>query len=156
MNEEEYQTALERCGGRQEILEKVQRRQWMRRWREVYARALHAATGSWKLGQFDWHVFSYPYARALNGDEAVLAYEEEQPKVLLICPEYEELFPAARLVVAKRKPNFRQEGGDVYVFPDDLSWTVAFTHEEPARLGPYFSRREWIEDRPPRRPRSRP
>jgi hypothetical protein len=155
MTEEEYQTALERCGGSQEILDRKKRWHWMQRWREVYASALHAATGSWKLGKFDWHVFSHPYARALNGQKAMLAYEEERPKVLLICPEYEVL-PAVRLLVAKRKPSFRQESGDVYVFPEDLSWTVAFTHEESLELGPYFSRREWIADGPPERPRRMP
>lgn len=66
------------------------------------------------------------------------------------CPEHEHL-PAVRLQVAKRKPSFRQESGDVYVFPEDLSRTVAFTHEESMELGPYFSRREWVEDRPRRR-----
>ena len=143
MTKEEYHAALKRCGGSQEVLERKERSLWMQRWREVYARAVHAATGSWKLGQFDWHVFSHPYARSLNGQEAMRAYEEERPKVLLICPEYEE-FPAVRLRVGKRKPSFRQENGDVYVFPEDLSWTVAFTHEESLGLGPYFSRREWL------------
>lgn len=142
MTEKEYRNALERCGGSQEILEANERRQWMRRWRDVYARGVHAATGSWTLGEFDWHAFSYRHARALNGQEAVLAYEEERPKRLLICPEFEEL-SAVRLLVAKRKPSFRQEYGDVYVFPEDLSWTMAFTHEESLGLGPYFSRREW-------------
>ena len=154
MTGEEYQSALERCGGQQEILERKERLQWMQRWREVYARPVHEATGSWRIEQYDWHAFSYSYTRALNGEKAVLAYEDERPKVLLVCPEEEQL-PAVRIRIAKRKPSFRQEFGDVYVFPEDLSWTMAFTHEESMELGPYFSRREWVEDRPPVRPRRR-
>ena len=33
--------------------------------------------------------------------------------------------------------------------------TMAFTHEESLELGPYFSRREWVEDQPPGHPRRR-
>jgi len=33
---------------------------------------------------------------------------------------------------------------DVYVTPPDFAWTMAFTHEQDAGLGPYFARREWV------------
>jgi hypothetical protein len=35
----------------------------------------------------------------------------------------------AYLCVAGRLPNFRLLLEDIYVWPDDLSWTMAFTHE---------------------------
>ena len=48
-------------------------------------------------------------------------------------------------------PDYRAESYDVYVWAEDLAWTMAFTHEESLGLGPYFSRREWVV--PSRRPK---
>jgi hypothetical protein len=51
-------------------------------------------------------------------------------------------------------PDFRPLCDDVYVWPDDLAWTMAFTHEEASGLGPYYCRREWVVlGRPGRRTR---
>jgi hypothetical protein len=68
------------------------------------------------------------------------AYTVERPAAIVIYPE-EEALPALRLIGGEM-PDFRREGGDVYVFPEDLIWTMAFTHHE--HLGPYFSRQEWV------------
>ncbi len=84
-----------------------------------------------------WLVFSFGHADALCGDEAVAAYEAERPDVVVVCPESGRL-EAVRLH-GGTPPGFR--GGDVYVWPPDLAWSMAFTHEESLGLGPYFSRR---------------
>jgi hypothetical protein len=50
--------------------------------------------------------------------------------------------PAVEIIDGKL-PDFRNSGLDIYVWPDGLEWTMAFTHED-GWFGPYFSRREWI------------
>jgi hypothetical protein len=137
----DYQRILDECSEWEE-LSSSQRLRHLRAWREVYATHLHAQTGKWKHDGFEWHVFSFDYARALNGDEAEAAYEAVATGELLIVPEGMNL-PAVRLQ-ARRLPSFRASREDLYVSPADLSWTMAFTHEESLGLGPYFSRREWM------------
>ncbi len=137
-----YQTVLDRRGARQQTLEDRERWALMQGWRRIYAARLYAATGRWKHGPFEWHIFSHGYAHALHGERAALAYEAERSDALIVCPESGQL-PAVCLT-AGVLPDFRPECDDVYVWPDDFSWTMAFTHEESWGLGPYFCRREWV------------
>jgi hypothetical protein len=141
-----YQAVLDRCGGRQDTLSERARWRAMQEWRNVYAAPLHAATGRWKKDGFEWHVFSLGYAEAISGLKAVAAYESEQANVMIVCPESTKL-PAVR-IDGGGLPNFQNE--DVYAWPEDLGWTMAFTHEESIGLGPYFCRREWLANTPPR------
>lgn len=143
MTPAEYQHQIESCGGAAEPLGEGARRYWLEKWRRFYAARLHAATRRWKLDGFEWHVFSFAHAPALNGEPALEAYLAEHPAEFVVCPESDR-FPAYRLRGATL-PDLRPLGADVYVAPPDLAWTLAFTHEESLGLGPYFCRREWLE-----------
>ncbi len=133
-----YDLILDRCGGVLEPLQGHDRWGAMQRWREVYAAPLHAATGRWTYRGYDWNVFSAGYARALDGRHAVEEYELQKAETFLICPKPEAL-PAYR-VAGGTLPDFRELYEDITVWPDDLSWTMAFSHEELL----FFSRAEWI------------
>jgi hypothetical protein len=110
-------------------------------WREVYARNTHARTGKWRLSEFEWHVFSFGDAPHVAGGKAVELFGAESPPEWVVWPQ------------ASNAPMYRVSSGshlallsladDVYVFPPDFSWTMAFTHEYRLGLGPYFARREW-------------
>ncbi len=139
---ENYRVILDGCGGSLMILGHRDRWRLIQGWRERFAVGLHAAIGKWKLDGYEWHVFSFGYARALNGLQAVAEYQDQSERSFIICPERESL-PAAR-VTDGRLPDFRPAGDDVYVWPEDLGWSMAFTHEESMGLGPYFSKREWV------------
>jgi hypothetical protein len=112
----------------------------------VYAAPFHRRTGRWKDGQFEWHVFSSGETKSLHAFRAEAAYAEERPRSVLVVPEDEE-FDAVRIELPHgkdRRPYFGGIYADVYIWPPDLSWTMAFTHEQESGLGPYFSRREWV------------
>jgi hypothetical protein len=141
MESKEFEAELDRCGKRGEPLTRKQRGDLMQRWREIYACRLHASTGKWKHGQFEWHVFSFKHTRALSGGRALEAYRHERPGRLFVIPEAQDL--AAYELAAQQLPTFTAVYGDVYIWPPDLAWTMAFTHEENDGVGPYFSRREW-------------
>ena len=103
--------------------------QWRRLWRDVYARQGRGAG----LHRYLWHVFSAQRYAALNGEEADAAYAEHA------APEYVVLAnDASAAVVSDTRPK-RDQYLDVYVFPPNLAWTMAFTHEA-GWLGPYFAR----------------
>ena len=73
------------------------------------------------------------------------AYHAEKPASFLVLPEDEGL--AAFECGGSRLPDFNGPYADVYVWPADAGWTMAFTHEATLMdLGPYFSRREWVEE----------
>ncbi|NMO20006.1 DUF4275 family protein [Pyxidicoccus fallax] len=139
MNVMDFVSALSRCGTFTEVPRR-ERWRWMQEWRGVYASALHEATGEWKHGRHDWHVFSFGYTHGLSGSKARHAYSLERPGSLLVIPESEAL-PAGRLD-ANLLPDLFSLNQDVHVFPPDLSWTMSFTHEMSAGIGPYFCRRE--------------
>ncbi len=142
MTLDKYQAILDQCGGEQQLLPQRQRWRMQQDWRHVFAAALHQATGRWKHDQFEWHVFSFEFAQAYCGERALAAYQAERARNLVVCPEFATL-PAVRLVGATL-PDFRRDHADVYIWPEDLNWTMAFTHEESLGLGPYYCRREWL------------
>ena len=141
MKHSDYKQVLDECG-EWRALSLAEMTRLLRAWRRVYAARLHEQTGKWKHHEFDWHVFSFEFARALNGDEASTAYAAERPVAAFVIPVNKRL-EAARLD-AKSLPNFRPFREDVIVCPESREWTMAFTHEESLGLGPYFSRREWM------------
>jgi hypothetical protein len=136
-----YQDVIEGCGGRVETLANKERWDWIQRWREVFATGIYESTGHWKLGQFEWEIF-VTQVRAMNGPRASLAYAVEQSLDFIVCPESPDI-PAVHLFDADL-PDFRSMNKDMYVWPSDLAWTMAFTHEESIGMGPYFCRREWV------------
>jgi hypothetical protein len=138
-----FDDALDAAGGKSELIPIRKRHQFLQEWRHVYAVGLHSATGKWTYLGFDWHVFSYNHARALAREKALFAYRAlSAPPRLIICP-HDERLPAIEIVGASM-PDFYNSGLDIYVWPPDLAWTMAFTHED-GWLGPYFSQREWIK-----------
>ncbi len=136
---EEYEFILARTGCGIEVIDRKVRWMLVQEWRQVYAIGLHAARGRWKRGQYEWHVFSFRHCPALSGKKATAAYLEQHSTELIVCPETERL-NAIRLK-GTGLPDFRALGEDIYVWPVDVAWTMAFTHE--FGLGPYFSRLEW-------------
>ena len=104
------------------------------RWRKAFAAPLHQATGAWSLGQHDWHVFSHGYSvHEAQGIDAIRQYDSQVPTDLIVLWDHDfvafqgdfALMPHARV------------GHDVYVFDEELTWTMAFTHE--LELGPFFA-----------------
>lgn len=156
MKESQYQQILDACGGTCKPIAVAELKVLLQAWREVYAAGLFAETGRWKLGPYEWHVFSFEHARALNGDRALREYGERKPEAVVVYPEAVRL-PACRLQ-GERLPGFGGHFVDLYVFPESLDWTMVFTHEASMGLGPYFSRREWVlpisepQRKEPRRP----
>lgn len=142
MTRDAYLDCLERCGSQVDALRWRDRLQSIRRWRERFAAPVADHRGGWRLGGYDWHVFSFGHVPALVGDLAFEEYRAREPGVFLVIPQRDAL-PAFR-AVGGALPDFRSSLEDVAVWPEDLGWTMAFTHEESIGLGPCFCRADWV------------
>jgi len=127
-------------GAHVSVLETHTCQRFMQAWRERFARAVKAQTGKWVHLGYEWHAFSYNFTRSKSGVRGLELYLAELGPVVYVIPEDEG--DDAFICRAPALLDFSDCETDVVVFPPDLRWTIAFTHEQPD-LGPYFSRAEW-------------
>ncbi len=81
---------------------------------------------------FLWHVFSYERFPAVSGKGAIEAYRRQE------CCEFVVLSNDRKTAyLLSRRPDDRPFP-DFLVFPPNLAWTMAFTHEDGCH-GPYFA-----------------
>jgi hypothetical protein len=80
-----------------------------------------------------WHVFSGARYPSLSGAEAIAEYEKQ------IAVEYVVLSNDRKTAFYTDALPKSSSLNDYYVFPPNLAWTMAFTHET-GWLGPYFAR----------------
>lgn len=109
---------------------------WVKRWRGVYA-GVERAPG---MAQYLWHTFScgaYPSASRAEAERRY--FEHQGSEVIVLSNDRKTAFRVDVLPVSVRMIDF-------YVFPPDLSWTMAFTHED-GWLGPYFAKHPDYEAR---------
>lgn len=111
---------------------------WRRRWYETFAVEVKAATEAWRDEGYDWHAFSRKYRACLSSGEAVSAYRATLADKLVAVPDGEHNRPRYGAIVTGDHPVLSRT--DALVFPENLAWTMAFTHEEPS-LGPFFAKR---------------
>lgn len=80
-----------------------------------------------------WHIFSSGRHHAVSGDEALAQYQQHS------APEYIVLSNDRKVAFATDTRPDACPFSDYYVFPANMAWTIAFTHEA-GWLGPYFAR----------------
>jgi hypothetical protein len=81
-----------------------------------------------------WHIFCADRYVSLSGDKALTQYKQQ-----VDCDEYIVLSNDRKMAfTTKSRPDYCAMS-DYYVFPRNLAWTMAFTHED-GWLGPYFAR----------------
>lgn len=108
---------------------KAEAQQWVERWRGVYASGEHAPG----LARYLWHTFSWGAYPSVSGEEAEQLYAAHRySDVIVLSNDRKTAFRSVSLPVSERVIDF-------YVFPPDLAWTMAFTHED-GWLGPYFAK----------------
>jgi hypothetical protein len=83
--------------------------------------------------EYLWHVFSFAAFPVLSLKEARDQYELET------CAEYIVLSDDKDVAFLTDQRPTASSLSDWFVFPPNLAWTMAFTHED-GWLGPYFAR----------------
>ena len=111
------------------VFSQVESKAIQRRWMEVYGK-------NWRglnTGAFMWHLFSGGGYPAQERQDAQRAYDEHQADQYVVLSND----GLSALLTDLRPTNLTWK--DVYVFPKNLAWTMAFTHEV-GWLGPYFAK----------------
>ncbi len=90
------------------------------------------------IGAFLWHIFSAARYPSESGSAAKAAYEQ------VVAHEYVVLSNDRKVAFATDQRPEACSLTDYYVFPPNLAWTMAFTHED-GWLGPYFARHQHFE-----------
>ncbi|MCA6470660.1 MAG: DUF4275 family protein [Pseudanabaena sp.] len=81
---------------------------------------------------FLWHIFSAERYSCVSGSAALAQY------AMHVAPEYVILSNDRKFAFAIDSRPEKCSLLDYYVFPSNLAWTMAFTHED-GWLGPYFA-----------------
>jgi len=124
--------------------------QIQQKWRDVYSAQMKTQKGGWGDDNYEWNTFAQNYAVNKKGARARALYHDIPWKDSVLYVVLEDANGIAWKCYPKRLPDFSLELSnigciDLYVFPEDLSWTMAFTHEESIDMGPYFAMKEWQE-----------
>jgi len=98
-------------------------------WLGVFGRNRHGVNSN----TFLWHIFSGDKYPNVSGAEALTQYKQQQ------APEYVVLSNDRKVAFATDLLPERCSLHDYYVFPRNLAWTMALTHED-GWLGPFFAR----------------
>jgi hypothetical protein len=122
------------------LLDSDTRQRLMQAWRETFAHSVKSQTGKWVHLGYEWHAFSYDFSRSKRGARGLALYLAQVVPEVYVVPESDT--ECAFVCRARAFLDFSDCQTDILVFPPELDWTVAFTHEQP-ELGPYFSRAEW-------------
>lgn len=86
-----------------------------------------------KLKTYLWHVFSYEEYPYLALEKAEKAYEKQiAPEYIVLCND------SGEAIVTDKLPT-KVGYFEYFVFPKNLAWTYAVTHED-GWLGPYFAK----------------
>lgn len=118
-----------KAGGILQTFSKAESKEWEERWRAVYASNGTAPA----LGQYLWHTFSYAAYPSVSGNDAEQLYTEHRDEEVIV------LSNDRKTALRVTAPPVSDWVIDFYVFPSDLTWTMAFTHED-GWLGPYFAK----------------
>ena len=106
-----------------------------KQWQLVFAKNVKMETGEWIYNRFRWHGFSLGYQKAVEGAEALKAYQSQWPAQFIV---FDENNTWSYRCASNVYPDFSSLGADIYVAHQNMKWTIAFTHEQPD-IGPFFA-----------------
>jgi len=88
---------------------------------------------------YKWHIFSGNGYPSLNGEKAFEKYSEQVSPEFVVMPNDNE-----NAILTDSLPT-QSNLWDFYVFPRNLAWTMAFTHEV-GLYGPYFAKHKKYDE----------
>lgn len=120
-----------------EDLARSEARRFFTAWCHAFLGDVHQSTGKYGYLGFHWHAVSYEFTAAQSGPSALEAYLSLESQPVLVIPEDWRNSCGVRCS-GHGLPDPTELRDDLYVFPESLEWSMAFTHEHP-RCGPYFA-----------------
>ena len=125
-----YQTTLEFTPGKTlHLYSAEETRELIETWLSIYGRNRQGVNSK----DYIWHIFSGGRYPCTEGIEAEKEYAAQQSaKFILLSND------RTNAILTDQKPDWCNHL-DAYVFPPNMAWTMALTHEA-GWLGPYFAR----------------
>jgi len=114
--------------------------QVMNQWESVYCPLSKKEKEKIYFNDYKWHVFSNDAYASITGEKALEEYNKQIARLFYVIPEV-TVWPNEVAFICNKLPpsNLMAKSKDFYVFPKNLAWSMAFTHEH-GWLGPYFSK----------------
>lgn len=106
----------------------AQAREWARQWIGVYAQDAFGAN----IKAYLWHTFSFEKYPSVCKNDAEVRYRQQTATEIVVLSNDRRSALLTDALPAKC------DRMDYCVFPTNLAWTMAFTHED-GWLGPYFA-----------------
>jgi len=118
----------------------------MTEWEAVYCQLSAKEKEKISFNNFKWHVFSNDAYKSINGEKAIKIYNTHVSRKFYVIPEL-NAWPKETAFICKSlpSPELATKLKDFYVFPKNLAWSMAFTHEN-GWLGPYFAKHKNFEE----------
>lgn len=138
------ESCLNSCDSTYEAFSKREKIKLMQPWREMYSRKVFETTGKWVVDGCDYKSLGEGFCKSVKGDSAMRSYLELPSQSFLVVPEGDAA-PAYLCSSTVKMPVFDDLpcGLQVFLFPEDYSWTMFFSYSCCGEFGPYFSRSEW-------------
>lgn len=111
------------------ILEDDEAVQVIQNWLDVFARKRSGC----RIKDYKWHLFSGGIYESEEGNMAIEAYSSHVAEKYLVIDNDESV-----VFLTDQRPD-KVSLSDYYVCPQNMAWTMAFTHED-GWLGPYFAK----------------
>ncbi len=111
------------------IFDRVESKEIERKWMSTFCKNQQG----FNTKAYKWHIFSGGGYPSVAGEEAQKAYESHVSAKYIVMANDGE----SAILTDLRPTNLNYQ--DIYVFPQNMAWTMAFTHEE-GWLGPYFAK----------------
>jgi len=128
-------TLLRSLGVEVTELDASERRRVNSRWLRTFARGVMEQYGGFVYRGFRWHGFSYGVEPCVEGAAALAEYQRQPPAPFYV---FDERLTFCARCSAPAYPDLTSLRADLYVAHEDMGWTMAFTHEQPA-IGPFFA-----------------
>jgi hypothetical protein len=109
-----------------EMLSKSEAIKIYQRWLEHFANRVKDMTGKWRVKEHLWEGFSHGIQPSYLNTKALAQYVKQKPSVFYV---FDESGKHCFKCKASSYPELFNTGYDLYLIPEDSSWTVVFCHD---------------------------
>jgi hypothetical protein len=97
-----------------------------RKWLELFAYKVKETTGKWRIGAHLWEGFDSDIQSCYLNNKALEQYRKQKISLFYVFDESGKYCFKCKSNVF---PEFFNTGYDLYLLPEDNSWTAAFSHD---------------------------
>jgi len=97
-----------------------------KKWLKLFASKVKNATGKWMVGEHLWEGFSSGLQVNYLNNKALEQYNLQKSYSFYI---FDESGKQGFICTSNSLPEFYNTGYDIYLFPEDESWTIVFCHD---------------------------